>query len=275
MQLTPRNKSLMINMQPLGLHTKKKVLRKNRRSISLKLRCYNGSIMQWDIFCYWNLFSVFWYPEKKIFWNWICSCSACPPFHVKRRETELQCVIFRIAGNWLSRSKVRVIPSVDYHDNKSLLQVKWLNYSLPNVRSFISNLIYQSSLDLLNYFLPPVNGFHLSTAARTLMIYPLLFAAWCLTTNSHPFWYNDFWRKFYILMSLVYFIKMVNVLLMVIIFFVKKALNTTMIKYICRRKFKPAYGNWGKIKNVCHQYWEMKMFHKFIIRFPAIHSNRH
>ena len=157
-----------------------------------------------------------------MFWNWICSCSGRSPFHVNRREIELQfpkpCIIFRIAANWQSRSKVREIPSVDYHANKSLLQVKWLNYSLPNVRSFLSNLIYQSSLVLLNCFLPPVNGCHLSTAARTLMIYPLLFAAWCLRTNGHPFRYNDFWRKFYTIMSLVYFIKMVNVMLMVIMF---------------------------------------------------------
>ena len=135
------------------------------------------------------------------------------------------CVIFRIADNGQYRSKVRAIRSVEYHANKSLLDVKWLNYSLPNVRSFLSNLIYQSSLVLLNCFLPPVNGSHLSTAARTLMIHPLLFAAWCLTTNSHPFWYNDFWRQFYTLMSLVYFIKMVNVLLMVIILSLKKNLK--------------------------------------------------
>jgi hypothetical protein len=185
------------------------------------------------------------------------------------------CVIFRIAGNWQHRSKVRVIPSVEYRANKSLLKAKWLNYSQPNVRSFLSNLMYQSSLVLLKCFLPLVNGSHLSTAARTLMIYPLLFAAWCLTTNSHPFWHNDFWRKFYTLMSLVYFIKMVNVLLMVIIFSKKKALNIAMMKYLCYRKFTRAYGNWGTPRYVCHHYWEMEMFHTIIIKFPAIHSNRY
>jgi hypothetical protein len=212
----------MINMQPLGLQNNQ-ILWKNTPSTSLNLWCYNGGIIQWDIFCNWNWFSVVWYSEK-VFWKWICSCSDRPPFHEKKRQTDLQfpksLVIFRIVSNWQSRSKVWVIPSVDYRPNKSLLDVKWLNYSIHNIRSFLSNLIYQSSLFLLlaNYLLPPVNGSHLSTAARTLMIHPLLFAAWCLTTNSHPFWYNDFGRKLYTLKFLVYFINMVNVLLMVIIF---------------------------------------------------------
>ena len=209
----------MINKQPLCLQKKPSFYGKIGK---------NGSIIQWGTLYYWKLFSGIWYSEKKLFWNWICSCSDHKLFHVKRereREREREScsfrnrlLFFRIPGNWQYRSIVRVNPSVDYHVNTSLLEAKWLNYSLPNVLSFLSNLIYQSSLVLLNCFLLPVNGSHLSTAARTLMIQPLLFAAWCLTTNSHPFSYNELWRKFYTLMSVVYFIKIANVLLMVIIF---------------------------------------------------------
>jgi len=193
--------------------------RKNRCSTSLNLWCYNGAIIQWGILRYRNLFSFVWYSEK-LSGTWSALAVAIRLCMWGDRELQFlkPCVIFRIAENWQYISKVRVIPRVDYHANKSLLEVKRLNYSLHNVRAFLSNLIYQSSLVLLNCFLPPVNGSHLSTAARTLMIHPLLFAAWCLTTNNHPFWYNDFWRKFCALMSLVCFIKMVNVLLMIIIF---------------------------------------------------------
>jgi hypothetical protein len=143
----------MTNMHSLGLQQKKFIL-KNRGSTSLNLWCHNYSITEWRIIvCSWNSFSVVWYSEKR-FLELDLLLQWPPAVACEERKRELQnpkpCVIFRIPGNWQSRCKVRVIPSVNYHANKSLLEVKWLNYSLPNVRSFLSNLIYQSSLALLN-----------------------------------------------------------------------------------------------------------------------------